>query len=427
MSITETPSNFSNLCTGRLSNKIGTTTATGITVTADTYKTPAGTASVTWNTGPQIWKLTRKTRTNTEVEFIGVESLTQTGTAITTGAVVRYLSMTDGTDLTSQGNGLTFPAGTIVELVWSVQHAENTPFKNATNIFVALQTFSAGIDVTGKYIKSPVFADATARDAAITSPANGMVCYVTVVGLQFYSGGSWNTVGTATVNNASTTVAGIIEISTSSERGAGTAIGGTGAALVVGNDALVKTSSGAGDENKIAILNASGNFDTGFTGLATGMISPYAGSAAPTGWLLCYGQAVSRTTYADLYTIISTTYGVGDGSTTFNLPDMRGRFPLGKDNMGGSSANRAVHAQAVILGGSAGAETHTLTTDELASHNHAMTPLLFSDNVTSTPAVQTAPLANKTGSTSITTASAGSNAAHNNMPPYITLNYIIKT
>ena len=264
MSITETPSNFSNLCTGRLSNKIGTTTATGITVTADTYKTPAGTASVTWNTGPQIWKLTRKTRTNTEVEFIGVESLTQTGTAITTGAVVRYLSMTDGTDLTSQGNGLTFPAGTIVELVWSVQHAESTPFKNAANIFAALQTFSAGIDVTGKYIKSPVFADETARDAAITSPANGMVCYVTVVGLQFYSGGSWNTVGTATVNNASTTVAGIIEISTSSERGAGTAIGGTGAALVVGNDALVKTSSGAGDENKIAVLDSTGKFASGF-------------------------------------------------------------------------------------------------------------------------------------------------------------------
>jgi microcystin-dependent protein len=60
-----------------------------------------------------------------------------------------------------------------------------------------------------------------------------------------------------------------------------------------------------------------------------GMIFPYAGASAPTGFLLCDGSAVSRTTYADLFTLISTTYGAGDGSTTFNVPDLKGRFPLG--------------------------------------------------------------------------------------------------
>ena len=60
-----------------------------------------------------------------------------------------------------------------------------------------------------------------------------------------------------------------------------------------------------------------------------GMIAPYAGKTAPEGWLLCDGSAVSRTTYADLYAAIGTTYGAGNGSTTFALPDLRGRVPAG--------------------------------------------------------------------------------------------------
>lgn len=61
----------------------------------------------------------------------------------------------------------------------------------------------------------------------------------------------------------------------------------------------------------------------------TGMVSPYAGATAPTGWLICNGDAVSRTTYASLFTAISTTYGIGDNSTTFNIPDLRARTPIG--------------------------------------------------------------------------------------------------
>lgn len=61
----------------------------------------------------------------------------------------------------------------------------------------------------------------------------------------------------------------------------------------------------------------------------TGVVLPFAGSAAPTGWLVCDGSAVSRTTYASLFSTISTSFGAGDGSTTFNLPDMRGRTPVG--------------------------------------------------------------------------------------------------
>jgi microcystin-dependent protein len=71
-----------------------------------------------------------------------------------------------------------------------------------------------------------------------------------------------------------------------------------------------------------------------------GVVVAFAGSAAPNGWLICDGSAVSRTTYAALFAAIATAYGSGDGSTTFNLPDLRGRVAVGKDDMGGSAANR---------------------------------------------------------------------------------------
>jgi microcystin-dependent protein len=79
-------------------------------------------------------------------------------------------------------------------------------------------------------------------------------------------------------------------------------------------------------------LNAVTNFITTVTPspVPPGVMTPYGGSSAPSGWLLCDGSAVSRTTYADLYAAISTTFGVGDGSTTFNLPNLQDRFPVGK-------------------------------------------------------------------------------------------------
>lgn len=67
-----------------------------------------------------------------------------------------------------------------------------------------------------------------------------------------------------------------------------------------------------------------------YVGDPPGTLKPFAGAAAPTGWLLCDGTAVSRTTYADLFAALGTAYGVGDGASTFNLPDLRGRVPVGK-------------------------------------------------------------------------------------------------
>ncbi len=153
--------------------------------------------------------------------------------------------------------------------------------------------------------------------------------------------------------------------------------------------------------------------------LPAGMIVPYAGSTAPDGWLLCEGSAVSRTTYSTLYSMISTTYGVGDGSSTFNLPDLRGRVAIG---VNGSH----------VLASSGGAETHTLTVEEIPSHNHTLRARTTGQN-NGNPTNRTLAQVNiytdadanvDMRNTSIT--SSGGGQAHNNMQPYITLNYIIK-
>lgn len=102
-------------------------------------------------------------------------------------------------------------------------------------------------------------------------------------------------------------------------------------------------------------------------GLEVGDIKLRGVATAGSGWLECDGSAVSRTTYAALFAAYSTTFGAGDGSTTFNLPDLRGRAPVGV------GTGDAVDATAVALADKFGTEGHTLTVDELASHLHVQT------------------------------------------------------
>lgn len=110
-------------------------------------------------------------------------------------------------------------------------------------------------------------------------------------------------------------------------------------------------------------------------GVPVGTILDFAGSSAPNGYLLCFGQNVSRTTYARLFSIIGTQFGVGDGSTTFGIPDLRGRTVFGLDNMGGSAIGRLTNTftngiTGTTLGGVGGHEAHVLTQAQLAAHKH---------------------------------------------------------
>lgn len=113
-------------------------------------------------------------------------------------------------------------------------------------------------------------------------------------------------------------------------------------------------------------------------GIPIGSSVDFWGSSAPnSSFVLAYGQAISRTTYSALFSLLSTTYGSGDGSTTFNVPDLRGRVIAGKDDMGGSAASRigsVVTDNGTIvgatLGSTGGSPTHVLTTAEIPAHTH---------------------------------------------------------
>jgi microcystin-dependent protein len=167
------------------------------------------------------------------------------------------------------------------------------------------------------------------------------------------------------------------------------------------------------------------NFD--FLAGATGLVLPFAGSVAPTGFLLCYGQAVSRTTYAALFSVISTTYGVGDGSSTFNVPDLRGRIIAGLDNLGGSSANRITDTGADSLAGTFGAETHTLTTAEMPSHTHDIMNGSTGNSGSGYIIVDAIENNNTSGTLYAAALATGGGGAHNNVQPTLFMSYIIKT
>jgi microcystin-dependent protein len=159
----------------------------------------------------------------------------------------------------------------------------------------------------------------------------------------------------------------------------------------------------------------------------SGAILDFAGSSAPSGWLMCYGQTVSRSTYADLFTAISTTYNVGgEAGTDFRLPDFRGRVAVGKDDMGGSAASRMTTAGSGVdgatLGASGGEQTHTLITSELPAHTHDVVGYQV---VGGGGLPQSS--ASATNSATTATGTAGSNGAHNNTQPSIIINKIIKT
>ncbi len=175
-------------------------------------------------------------------------------------------------------------------------------------------------------------------------------------------------------------------------------------------------------------------------GIPSGSITMFAGVSAPTGWLLCFGQEIARgAPNADLFAAIGTTYGAGNGTTTFNLPDLRGRVVAGLDNMGGGAPIGRLSAPqitggATTVGQSGGEQTHTLTLAESAAHDHGgVTTSNNSLTVTKNPATTTGnQFVSDVGSgpgvslPALTIASAGLGGAHNNVQPTIVMSFIIK-
>lgn len=160
------------------------------------------------------------------------------------------------------------------------------------------------------------------------------------------------------------------------------------------------------------------------TAFQPGMILLYGAAAAPSGWLVCNGALVSRATYADLFTAIGTTFGAGDGSTTFALPDLRGKFPLGVAASGTGNT----------LGGTGGAIDHTHTGP---SHTHTVTvPRSGWGDVNVNPDTAGMLLVGSgtglnnympTGDQDVTSAAGGTGNTGTANPPFLALTFIIKT
>lgn len=150
--------------------------------------------------------------------------------------------------------------------------------------------------------------------------------------------------------------------------------------------------------------------------LPVGTIIPYAGATIPSNYMKCEGQELSRIEYDLLFNAIGTTYGEGDGSTTFNIPNLKGRVPVGQDTS---------DSDFDTLGEKGGEKTHTLTVEEIPSHSH---DIGWSQTTNlADPGQQGIPgQAPDNRVDSWKTFSTGDNQPHNNLQPYQVVNYIIK-
>jgi microcystin-dependent protein len=184
-----------------------------------------------------------------------------------------------------------------------------------------------------------------------------------------------------------------------------------------------------------------------------GAIKPWTKAAAPAGYLLCDGSAVSRSTYADLFAVIASTYGNGDGSTTFNVPNLQGKMPQGYDgntyNLAGTGGANTVtvavtNNQAVTVTGNI--SNTSLTTAQLSSHNHNTNyPNPFYTNGADNEQAGVTRGANTDATSNLAMNNAGSGTGHNHahtlsgtltgtvtgsgtnsFSPFVVVNYIIK-
>lgn len=153
-----------------------------------------------------------------------------------------------------------------------------------------------------------------------------------------------------------------------------------------------------------------------------GEVKLWPAATIPSNWSTCIGGTVSRTTYASLFSLIGTLYGPGDGSSTFNLPDYRGRGPIalgvGDTAEGGGAGTER------FLGNEGGTETHTLTEAQMPSHDHVVFSAI-NDTAAGSNGRNTYEVRSVSGNTNGLTDSAGGDEAHPIMQPFFATNFII--
>ena len=207
------------------------------------------------------------------------------------------------------------------------------------------------------------------------------------------------------------------------------ASGGTAATSFTANSVILGNGTGALSGNLVApstsgnVLTSNGTTWTSAAapaGTPTGGLMMWPTASAPSGWLLCNGAAVSRSTYSGLYAVVGTTFGSGDGSTTFNLPDYRDRMPIGAGTT--YSANSSGGSKDAIVV----SHTHTITDP---GHTHGIPSVVtVYHNPASNPGdLQSGSTTTSSATTGISVNSAGSSGTNANLPPYLGIYFIIKT
>jgi microcystin-dependent protein len=357
-------------------------------------------------------------------------------------AVILRVAGNDGVTIASGSNKFVITDGT------SVYNVTNDTFSNIT--VEGNADIQGTLSVSGAAtFKSTV----TVEGAAVVSGAASFLSGVSVSGALIAKG--TNTFAGANTFSNTVTVAGVAGFKSHVNVSGNMSVGGTtsitGAALFASTVTVVGAGTFKSNVSVSGNMNIAGNTSIGgtvtivganvqaanakvcasaFYGDATnmtgllpsGVILPYGASASPTGFLLCNGQAVNRSTYSSLFAIVSSLYGNGDGSSTFNVPDLRGRFVAGWD--AGTSVLTSVTANMVLgssIANTGGAQAVTLTTAQMPAHTHSYT-------------IKASGVGGNEGSGSLwyntsssSTGSTGSDGAHSNIPPTMILNYIIKT
>jgi microcystin-dependent protein len=357
------------------------------------------------------------------------------------------------------------------------------------NVGIGTAAPSARLDVVGGQIRQQTQANSvTGNYTAFFTNSSSTVDSGTaiqhynnsVIDAYFYMGGAAGNAGIVTIGTAASGAASErMRIDASGNVGIGTT-SPTNRLTVSGNANVTGTLGVGSDANVSGNANVTGTLGVGsnanvtgnleVTGtitsggglvMPTGAILEYGGLSAPTGWLLCNGDAVSRTTFAALFAVIGTTYGVGNGSSTFNVPNRINRFGVGagglyaRGSTGGAATETTSTAGAHSHGGATAGHTlteaqmpshqHGGSTDVQGNHNHSYTGFLSNSGQSggTLPVGQTSQDTSVNGahSHSITTDSRGGNQAHSHtinsdgnhnhtvstISPYVASNYIIKT
>ena len=176
---------------------------------------------------------------------------------------------------------------------------------------------------------------------------------------------------------------------------------------------------------------------TGIEGIPTATIVPWSSASVPSGFLECNGAAVSRSTYSALFAIVGTTYGAGDGATTFNVPDLQDNVAIGKSGtkaLASTGGANTVQSSGNVGGSTANA---TLTTAQLASHQHSF-PSPGNPGGPRSFTLQPFNIGRNPGSANSSNTGSGTGHSHNMsatftgdstsvVQPYLTVIYIIKT